>query len=220
MSTAIERPLRADAARNRQLIIEAARDLFAEEGIDVTLDDVARRAGVGVGTVYRRFANKEELIDGVFQQNFVDMAAATEASLANPDAWDGLVTFAEFACERMAVNRGLKDVLNGTDEGCTQVADQRSIIEPAVEQIFTRAQDAGMIRSDAVPTDLFGLIYMVGAVSEFAQPVNPTVWRRYLSVVLDGLLAEGRQRDSLPLPPLSADQLQCAKLQLSRPRRR
>lgn len=66
MSTAMERPLRADAARNRQLIIDAARELFAEEGIDVTLDDVARRAGVGVGTVYRRFASKEELIDGVF----------------------------------------------------------------------------------------------------------------------------------------------------------
>ena len=101
MSTAMERPLRADAARNRQLIIDAARELFAEEGIDVTLDDVARRAGVGVGTVYRRFASKEELIDGVFQQNFADMAAAADASLANPDPWDGLVTFAEFACSRM-----------------------------------------------------------------------------------------------------------------------
>ncbi|MCJ0901953.1 TetR/AcrR family transcriptional regulator [Rhodococcus sp. ARC_M6] len=219
MSTAMERPLRADAARNRQLIIDAARELFAEEGIDVTLDDVARRARVGVGTVYRRFSNKEELIDGVFQQNFADMAAATEASLANPDPWDALVTFAEFACGRMSVNRGLKDVLNGTDEGCEQVAGQRSIIEPAVEEIFKRAQDAGMLRPDAVPTDLFGLIFMVGAVTEFAQPVNPTVWRRYMSVMLDGLRAEGLHRDPLPLPPLSSDELHEAK-QLLKTRKR
>ena len=100
MSTAPERPLRADAARNKRLIMDAARELYAEEGIDVTLDDVARRAGVGVGTVYRRFANKEQLIDGVFEQNFADIAAATEASLANPDPWNGLVSFAEFACSR------------------------------------------------------------------------------------------------------------------------
>ncbi|MFE5642447.1 TetR/AcrR family transcriptional regulator [Rhodococcus sp. NPDC056516] len=211
MSTAMERPLRADAARNRQLIIDAARELFAEEGIDVTLDDVARRAGVGVGTVYRRFASKEELIDGVFQQNFADMAAAAEASLSNPDPWDGLVTFAEFACSRMSVNRGLKDVMNGTDEGCEQLACQRSIVEPSVERIFYRAQDAGMLRPDAVVTDLFGLVFMVGAVTEFAQPVNPTVWRRYLSVMLDGLRTEGLHRDPLPLPPLSADELHEAK---------
>ncbi|ORC27966.1 TetR/AcrR family transcriptional regulator [Rhodococcus qingshengii] len=193
------------------MIIDAARELFAEEGIDVTLDDVARRAGVGVGTVYRRFASKEELIDGVFQQNFADMAAAADASLANPDPWDGLVTFAEFACSRMSVNRGLKDVLNGTDEGCEQVACQRSIIEPSVERIFYRAQEAGMLRTDAVPTDLFGLIFMVGAVTEFAQPVNPTVWRRYLSVMLDGLRTEGLHRDALPLPPLSSEELHEAK---------
>lgn len=205
------RPLRADAARNRRLIVDAARELYAEEGIDVTLDDVARRAGVGVGTVYRRFANKEELIDGVFKQNFADMATATETSLANPDPWDALVKFSEFACGRMSVNRGLKDVLNGTDEGCAQVANQRSIIEPAVEKIFRRAQDAGMLRPDAVTTDLFGLIFMVGAVSEFTQPVNATVWRRYLSVMLDGLRTEGLQRDPLPLPALTSEELHEAK---------
>jgi hypothetical protein len=111
----------------------------------------------------------------------------------------------------MSVNRGLKDVLNGTDEGCEQVACQRSIIEPSVERIFYRAQEAGMLRPDAVPTDLFGLIFMVGAVTEFAQPVNPTVWRRYLSVMLDGLRTEGLHRDALPLPPLSSEELHEAK---------
>ena len=121
----------------------------------------------GVGTVYRRFANKEQLIDGVFEQNFADIAAATEASLANPDPWNGLVSFAEFACSRMAVNRGLKDVINGTDEGCEQLACQRSIFEPAIEQMFSRAQAAGTLRLDAVVTDLFGLIFMVGALAEF-----------------------------------------------------
>ncbi|WP_314677533.1 helix-turn-helix domain-containing protein [uncultured Rhodococcus sp.] len=219
MSTAPERPLRADAARNKRLIMDAARELYAEEGIDVTLDDVARRAGVGVGTVYRRFANKEQLIDGVFEQNFADIAAATEASLANPDPWNGLVSFAEFACSRMAVNRGLKDVINGTDEGCEQLACQRSIFEPAIEQMFSRAQAAGTLRLDAVVTDLFGLIFMVGALAEFTRSVSETAWRRYLSLGLDGLRAAGMGRDSLPLPALSIEDLHDAK-QFLKDRRR
>ncbi|WP_336882698.1 helix-turn-helix domain-containing protein [Rhodococcus globerulus] len=214
----MHRLLRADAVRNRQLILDAARALFAEKGIGVTLDDVAHRAGVGVGTVYRRFANKELLIDAAFRQDFVDMVAATDAALSNPDPWTGLADFMKFSCRRMSTNRGLKDVLSGTDEGRELVARQRSIIEPAVERIFDRARAAGALRSDLVLTDLVSLLFMVGAAVEFAQPVNSTVWQRYLAVILNGMRAHESFCDVLQVPPLTSQEL-CEARRLHRVRR-
>src|SRR3954451_8548625 len=89
------RPLRKDAERNRQRILDAARELFAERGLQATLDDVAHRAGVGVGTVYRRFPDKEQLIDALFESRLDQMAALAEDGLTDADSWRGLVTFLE-----------------------------------------------------------------------------------------------------------------------------
>src|SRR5690349_7732936 len=107
MSHTAERPLRADAERNRQRLLVAATELFAERGVDVTLDDVARHAGVGVGTAYRRFANKEELIDALFEQRIDDVAALAAEALEHPDPWNGFATFLERAAEHHTANRGL-----------------------------------------------------------------------------------------------------------------
>ncbi|SDI80401.1 DNA-binding transcriptional regulator, AcrR family [Rhodococcus triatomae] len=214
------RPLRADAARNRLLIIDAARELFAERGIEVTLDDVARRAGVGVGTVYRRFANKEELIDGVFQRHFEKIAEQADHALTLDDPWEALVGFFDFACGSMSANQGLVDVMNGLDDGCEQVACHRSRIEPAVEELFRRAQVAGVLRADAVPSDFFSLLFMVGAISEFVQPVVPGSWRRYLALLLDGLRADAGGRLPLPEPALTMSEVHEAKKASVRSRRR
>jgi AcrR family transcriptional regulator len=93
--TSPTRPLRRDAERNRQRILAAAGELFAERGLSVTLDDIARHAGVGVGTVYRRFPDKNELIDALFEDRLKALCAAAEAALASDDPWDGLVLFLE-----------------------------------------------------------------------------------------------------------------------------
>src|SRR3954463_12994607 len=105
-----ERPLRRDAERNRQRILEVARDAFAEEGLSVTLDEIARRAGVGVGTVYRRFPDKEQLIDALFEDQIAQFVALPDGCLCDVDPWDGLVRFLEQACHVHSRDRGLKEV--------------------------------------------------------------------------------------------------------------
>src|SRR3954467_11819009 len=103
------RPLRADAARNRARLIAAARELFAERGLNVTMDEIARHAGVGVGTAYRRFASREELIEALFDDRFEQIIANAERALEDPDAWHGLITFVESQIEMQAADRGLKE---------------------------------------------------------------------------------------------------------------
>lgn len=205
------RRLRADAARNQQRIIAAARELFADRGLDITLDDVAERAGVGVGTVYRRFANKQELIDGVFEQHVENMVQQAEVALGNPDPWIGLVTFFEYACRNMSANRGLGEVIQGLEDGKDRFACVRERMSPAISEIVVRAREAGLLRPDVTDTDFFALIHMVAAISDFARPVNADVWRRYFALLLDGLRADGQAREPLPVGPLTTDEIHLAK---------
>ncbi|MFF0817341.1 TetR/AcrR family transcriptional regulator [Rhodococcus sp. NPDC003318] len=206
------RKLRADAERNRRKILDAAAELFALRGIDITLDDVARHAQVGVGTVYRRFSCKQELVDGVFEQHMADMAAGASAGLENDDPWQGLVDFVAFTCEQMAASRGMGEVFFSCDEGREQIACARERIVPLVDQLVARAKDAGALRPDVDANDLLTLGKMVGAVIDFAGPVAPDAWRRYLALALDGMRAEGQARTPLPEPPLTSDQIEAAKI--------
>src|SRR5215211_8492916 len=105
------RPLRRDAQRNRERILAAARKLFAERGIDATLDDVAARAGVGVGTVYRRYPNKDALLDELFEERIAELAALAEASLSDEDPWAALVRFLERVEELFAADRALEHLV-------------------------------------------------------------------------------------------------------------
>src|SRR4051794_27320528 len=105
-----DRPLRRDAERNRQRILAVAKEAFADDGLAVTLDEIARRAGVGVGTVYRRFPDKEQLIDALFEERMGALVQFAEDALTCEDAWDGLVAFLEAATQAHADDRGLKEV--------------------------------------------------------------------------------------------------------------
>src|SRR5438552_7742440 len=106
-----ERPLRRDAERNRQRILDAARELFTERGLTVTLNDIAHHAGCGVGTVYRRFPDKELLIDALFEERIDELVDFANEGLADPDPWHGLVRFLERALDAQTRDRGLKEVL-------------------------------------------------------------------------------------------------------------
>jgi AcrR family transcriptional regulator len=199
------RPLRRDAERNRQRILAAAREVFAERGLGATLDDVAHRAGLGVGTVYRRFADKAELVDALFEQRVDDLAVLAEEAADEADSWDGLVGFVRRACELMAADHGLRDVVLGTTFGRLGVSSARERLDPAVQVLVRRAQDDGHLRADLRAVDVPLLHLMIGSVVEYTNHVRPGTWRRYLSLILDGLRA---RPDATALPEaLEQDQL-------------
>src|SRR4051794_27535899 len=112
MTESTSRTLRRDAALNRERLLAAARELFADRGLDVTLNDIARHAGVGVGTAYRRFANKGEVIEALFEQSLEDIAAVAREALDDPDPWLGLVGFLERSLQMQFGDRGLNQIMN------------------------------------------------------------------------------------------------------------
>jgi AcrR family transcriptional regulator len=208
MSTAPEladRPLRRDAERNRQRILAAAGELFTERGLGVTLDDIARHAGVGVGTVYRRFPDKEVLIDALFEQRLEAMCVIATEALADADPWEGLVHFFERGCELQARDRGLKELLACNTHGGGCLAEPRERLRALVTALFDRAKAAGVVRADADPYDAPLIHMMLGAVMDRTRTVEPDIWRRYLGMVLDGLRPGAPAR--LPVPALVAPQL-------------
>src|SRR4029077_3321533 len=120
-----ERPLRRDAERNRQRILDAAAVVFAQRGLRASHDDIAREAGVGVGTVYRRFPDKEQLIDALFEDRMSEMVAIADEGLAMADPWDGLVHFLVAGQELQSSDRGLKELVLSAEHGADRVARAR-----------------------------------------------------------------------------------------------
>src|SRR3954468_15896703 len=140
------KPLRADAERNRRKLLDAAAELFARKGLAVGLDEIARHAGVGVGTAYRRFPDKEQLIEALFDDRLEQIAALAERCAAREDAYAGLVEFVEGNVELQSTDQGLKELVFGSPHAIPRVRAARARIEPAVESLVARAQAAGQIR--------------------------------------------------------------------------
>jgi AcrR family transcriptional regulator len=204
----VERPLRKDAERNRRRILDAAAELFTERGLGVTLNDIAHHADVGVGTVYRRFPDKELLIDALFEERFTEIVALAEAALTDPDPWDGLAGFLERGLELQARDKGLKQLLLGTPQGCARVGDARDRITPLVTALVERAQHAGVLRADIEATDLPVIQWMIGAVVDHGRDVKPDLWRRYLEIVLRGIRAAPELAAPLSVGALTTDELE------------
>ena len=203
-----EKPLRADAERNRRRILEAAAELFATKGLSVGLDEIAHHAGVGVGTAYRRFPDKRRLIEELFEDRVARLVELAEEALAADDAWEGLAGFLERATEDQIANRGLKEIVFGGDQGTELAKDARARVAPLIDRLVRRAQASGSLRSDVVASDVPLLQFIVSSVAELTGPNAPELWRRYLALVLDGL----RTPDPHPLPQLglSLDELDAA----------
>jgi AcrR family transcriptional regulator len=183
------RHMRIDAERNRRRILEAASELFAEKGLAVGLDEIARHAGVGVGTCYRRFPQKEELIDALFEERLDRVVALAEQALAHDDPWEGLVGFLEGSIEMHVANRGLKELIFTDGRGQVRACEGRTRMAPLVEELVRRAKASGDLRPDVEPTDMPVLQFMISGVHDIVGPAAPDLWRRYLGIVLDGLRA-------------------------------
>jgi AcrR family transcriptional regulator len=204
------RPLRKDAERNRRRILKAAAEVFTERGLEATLDDVARQAGVGVGTVYRRFPDKAVLADALFEERIdVLVGLATDAHAAD-DPWEGLVSFLTSAAEMLSTDKGLRQILMFAPYGHHRVGYARDRMRPAVGKLLERAQAAGQVRSDLGPTDIPVLEFMIAAAAEYAREVRPEIWRRYLALILDALRPARSTHTPLPVPELSVDELATA----------
>ncbi|HWU06178.1 MAG TPA: helix-turn-helix domain-containing protein [Streptomyces sp.] len=202
------RPLRADAERNRQRLIAAARQVFADRGLEVTLDDIARHAGVGVGTAYRRFADREALIEAVFDSEVQRIVTLAERALGHEDAWSGLVEFLTASGRDFAEDRGLREVLLHGTHGESRIAASRNRLTPAVGALIARAQREGSLRDDFEATDLPLIQLMIGAAAHQTRTVTPGIWQRYLTLILDGLRAERDAPSPLPHRALTQDEFE------------
>jgi AcrR family transcriptional regulator len=190
-TTVTERPLRSDARRNREKIVTAARRIVAEQGEAAQIDDVARMAGVGVGTVYRHFPTKEALAEAIAADHFDRLAARAREALENPDPWEGFSAFLRRSGQQQAGDRALSEVMAAEPELMCDAANRRPDLHEALAELVHRAQDAGKLRPDLVPADVPMLICGVGRAT-LAGSKGPTMSpRRYLEIVLDGLRAPG-----------------------------
>jgi AcrR family transcriptional regulator len=180
--------MRADAVRNRDRLLSAAADLFGERGVDVPLDEVARRAGVSIGTLYNHFPNRGALLDAVLPDRLAELDVLATAALADRDPWRGFTTFLDGMFAMQARDRAVNDAISRTPVGTVDVAGECGRAGGVMDAVVQRARAAGVLRPDFVASDLATLI---GAMSKVISMCDgdEAVWRRHLGFVLDGLRA-------------------------------
>jgi AcrR family transcriptional regulator len=186
------RPLRADARRNRERIIQAAKEVFSEQGIDAQMDDVAARAGVGVGTVYRHFANKDVLLGALVKDKFDSFIERARAALDEPDAWEAFCGLVWANAELMSKDVGLQDTLRRATAAWEYAEESRLELEAVTNKLIKRAQREGKLRKDFNVEELAML--MGGLCATMGTGAYPIAfdWRRHLEIMLDGLRAPSR----------------------------
>jgi AcrR family transcriptional regulator len=189
--------LRADARRNREAIKEAARGGFAEHGFDCQMEDIARQAGVGVGTVYRHFPNKEALLDALVADRFERLAEETAKALEKDDPWEAFCELMRWSAQYQAEDRGLSEVL-GSRPLVGEAAAAKSGLVELSEKLMRKAQRAQKMRKDLMVEDIPTMICGLSAVTGSPDGSMPAMnWERFLEVMLDGMRAPG----SAKLPP-------------------
>jgi len=200
--------LRADARRNLVRVLDAAREVFAEQGIDAPVTEIADRAGVGVGTIFRRFPTKDDLLVAVVEQRTQQLIEAADLALESPDPGAALRGFMETATAMQ-----ISDVCwceAGADlferEGIRELTD---VLVGKIGELLTSAQTAGQIRSDVRALDIPVLLMAVAKSGLMLEDAVPGAWKRYLAIILDGLRPEAAR--PLPRRPLSRRQFEVAR---------
>lgn len=206
--------LRADAQRNRQRIIAAAQHEFAQRGLDVPVEDIARHAGVGVATLYRRFPTRADLIAGAFEAKMTAYADAVTQALADPDPWAGFCSFIGQVCAMQADDRGFAGVLTMTFPMARQFQAERDRAYQGFAELAGCAQSAGKLRADFVPEDLVILLMANAGVIAGTAGAAPGAWRRFAAYMVQAFSAAGAE--PLPAPP-EPDAIYRALLRLYQP---
>ena len=200
--------LRADARRNRERLLVAAREVFAESGLDASLEEIARRAGVRVGTLYHHFGNRATLVDAVVAPQVEASVQLTERALAHPDPWEGLVEHLTTLAAWQAGDRGFTEVCVRTLPAGSATERAKARGHVLYQELISRAHDAGVLRADVGPADVGLLLWATVRATDGLRDLVPDAWRRHLGVLLDGL----RAGSATPLPgtPLDPKEVQAA----------
>lgn len=194
----VDRALRADARRNREAVLVAAKKLFADQGLDAQMPDLAKAAKVGVGTVYRHFPTKDDLIAALVAERFERLAQQAREGLEAEDAWRGIAEFIRFAAQIQADDRGLCEVMGSRLEVMDAAARAAGLPE-LCDQLVKRAQRAGDLRKDLTWEDVPMIACGLGRIAQ--TDVGPATgrWPRLVEIILDGLRAPGSGRLPRPL---------------------
>ncbi|MEV7973694.1 helix-turn-helix domain-containing protein [Cellulomonas sp. NPDC089187] len=181
------RPLRADAARNRDRIITAARELYATRGLSVGLNEIAHHAGLGVGTAYRRFPDKQQLVELALAEPLREITEVAAEAQRAARAWDGLMLVLERGAALLAANLGLRDVALGPDGDLEGLTPHVEGFAEIVCGLMDRARAEGDLRQGVTHDDLTLILWMVSELAAHSVEVEPEAYRRYLRLVTDGL---------------------------------
>ena len=216
MNTAagLPRAPRRDRARNQEALLAAARSAFAEHGLGASLQQIARDAGVAIGTLYRHFPTRDDLLVAVFADKLAVVAGTGEQALADPDPWAGFVRFVETLCALAAEDLGFNELTSMDRPASGGAAAVRAHVHQLWQRLLTRAQEAGVLRPDLVLNDMFVLLWSQSRIIEATYGVAPQAWRRHLHLMLDAYRAD--QASALPEPPLTMAQMEQATARLNR----
>lgn len=202
------KPLRRDAQRNRDLLVAAARRVFAARGLDVPLEEVAKEAGVSIGTLYNRFPTRGTLVEAALADKVAWMVEQAEAAVAMADAWEGFAWFLARCCETQAADRGYNELCVRVLPDTPEIDRLKATGHELVVRILDRAQRAGQLRADFHEGDLAFILWSTTTIINATACAAPEAWRRHLAFLLDGLRTPAAH--PLPSPPLSHDEVAAA----------
>ncbi|MGX1675528.1 TetR/AcrR family transcriptional regulator [Streptomyces sp. NPDC055400] len=194
-------PLRTDAERNRERLLAAARQVFCQQGLDVPMAAIARQAGVGIATLYRRFPTREDLIGAVFADRMDAYADAITEALADPDPWHAFAAYIERICAMQAADRGFADLLTLTFPTAKALEAKRAEAYEGWLELIKRAQGTGRLRPDFSPQDLPVLLMANAAIIAATDDTAPDTWRRHVTYMLQAYAADPADAGELPPAP-------------------
>ena len=208
------RPLRRDAQEHRDKLLAAAQREFAARGVDASLEKIARDAGVAIGTLYRHFPTRLDLLMAAFQPRLLEFQAGASKALEMDDPWQAFVSYLENLFRVQAGDRGFNDFLSRRFTNNAETERIHDEMCAQIEQVLGRAQAAGAARPDIALADIVNLIWSNGRMIDATSTTAPNAWRRQLHLMLDAYRAE--RAHPIPEPPMTDAQLYDAMVHLSK----
>jgi AcrR family transcriptional regulator len=210
----MQRPLRRDARESRDKLIAAAQAEFAVRGVDASLEKIARDAGLAIGTLYRHFPTRLDLLMAALKPRLQEFVDGANMAVEMDDPWDGFVAYLDNLFAVQAGDRGFNDFLSRRFPGNSETEHIHDVMCQQIEDVLARAQEVGKARPDITRADIVNLIWSNGRIIDATSANAPTAWRRQLYLMLDAYRAE--RAHSIPEPPMTDEQLYDAMVYLSK----